>query len=158
MNEQEKEILALEEVKNLFNQSFRSNGILDDKATSLLSSSSLILTLFSVLQITLIDDQSSAYIGGLTIVFFLYLALVLDILWIIWPRAIAVLFEITWESVNEVILNSAIPIRQLIANYFKLIERNRLVNNRKGRGLNIAIILFIAIMVTLLFLSLFTTR
>jgi hypothetical protein len=161
MSDLYKEKLALEEVKQLYNQINEARNILDEKAMSLLSNTSLILTLFGVLQIALVKDpQPVIYKIGLAIVVFLYFTLACILLWILRPQGYRGAFEATWAGVKKAILHleSQDAIYQLISNYFARIRENKAINVGKKKWLQKAMIIFSVIMLLLICLSLFVVR
>jgi hypothetical protein len=156
-----KEKIALEEAKEMYRAIYANGDILDKKATALLSNSSLILTLFSVLQISLIEDeQTISYKIGLAIVVALFLSLVIIILCIIRPKKYHLVFEFTWNGIVETILDQkkSNVFYQLISNYIDRIQHNEKINRKKSKWLNIATYLFSSIILMMIFLSLYVAR
>ncbi len=156
-----KEELALSEIKQIYDQVYSAGDILDNKAMSLLSNSSLILTLFGVLQVALITEpQPLVYKIGLVAVFVLYLVLVGFTLWTFRPQDYRGAFKATWKGVDEAILDLEMPdaINQLIANYLDRIEKNKAIIKQKSDRLKKTEYIFFSIMALLLVLSLFVAR
>jgi len=156
MNDYNKEKLALEEIKQIHECIYEIGDTLDGKAMSLLSNSSLILTLFGILQINSnLEEQSVLYYIGLGSVIALFLFLVGIVMHMIVPKKYRLAFEATWKGIEKAILHQDEPdvYYQLIANYLSRIQNNKEINLKKDKWLRIATGVFIAIIVLMVSLS-----
>jgi len=135
---------------------------LDAKAGNILSSSSLILTLFGILQITLLHSSHSIiYQILLCSVFVLFLALVIFVLLAVTPQGYKTVFDENWDGVEKAILNKSNnreAIMQLIGNYLDRINFNKNINRQKAISLRKSTVLFAILMVLIVSLSLFGQR
>jgi hypothetical protein len=158
----EKASLALDEVRSFYQKNDADADHMDEKAASLLSSSSLILTLFGVMQIVLIKPtQTIVYQIMLGFIFLLFLALVGLVLYVQVPRKRKTVFVENWEGVEKAILNKKSEkeaIEQLIANYLDRINKNQAINEEKAKWLHIASIIFAGLMAMIVLLSMFSMR
>src|SRR5438034_157728 len=72
-----REELALEEMRRAFHEHSTASDVLDQKSSALLSSASLILGLFGILQLTLLKPgQSPWYWAGLGVAVLLYIGMI----------------------------------------------------------------------------------
>ena len=159
MEEEAKKELALKEVYHIYTRYDADATQLDTKVGGLLSSSSLILTLFGVLQLNLVNNaQPKLYQELLILVVVLYLTLVVLTLLALIPQGYKTVFQENWEGVNKSILQPDDPTIQLIANYLDRIKYNKGINDRKAKLLKIATIVFALLIVLIVIMSLFVRR
>jgi len=151
-------LIALNEVKQLYQKFDADANHLDQKASTLLSSSSLILTVFSGIQAFLFEGAYySLNIIILIFIFILYLLLIILILTALFPQGFKTVFIHNWEGVNNAILNKKSEKDanyQLLSNYLDRIEKNKLINDKKAILIKISTILFSILMVLIILISL----
>ena len=162
MDDLAKEKMVLVEMHLLYRKYDTDADHLDTKASYLLSSSSLIITLFGLLQLTLLKQpQPILYqilLGGLFLLFFLLIGAVLKVLF---PKKYKTVFEENWDGVEKSILHQndeKAAIMQVIGNYLDRIQHNKNINDKKALLLRWATWFFVTQMVLIVFLSLFSLR
>ena len=156
MNDYIKEKLALDEIKQIHEHFYSVGDIVDGKALGLLSSSSLILTLFGILQTTFdLSEQSVLYYIGLVLTILLFLALVWLVMKVIAPKKYRLVFEATWDGVEKAVLHQkeSDVYYQLIANYLARIQYNKEISIRKSKLLRAITGIFVLIIVLIIILS-----
>lgn len=155
--------LALEEIRKIYNQHDDDTSIIDGKARDLMANSSLILTLFGVLQIALVKpDQSIVYKIGLGLSIIIYLSMLAVIMFgVLRIRSYKTVFVPSREGIYNAILgkkNYKKAVLQLIGNYVDRIQDNQLQNTKKSKYLTIASWMFVVDISLLVFLSMFVVR
>ena len=157
-----KEKLALEEMRMLYQKYDLDANQLDSKAANLLSSSSLIITLFGLLQLTLLNhSQVIIYQILLVALFVLYSLLVVMVLIVLLPQKYKTLFEENWEGIEKAILHQKdekSALMQVISNYLGRVQHNQKINRNKARKLKWITWIFATQMVLVVILSLFVIR
>ena len=154
------QILALEEMRRTFDQYANASDALDSKAKSLLSSSSLIIGLFSLLQLSFLnptqnEKSSCIYQMGVVAIMVGYIALVALCIKALRPREYKNAIATNWDDLNTYFLqkeeDEAYGI--LISTYLTSIEANRNANLEKAKYVNKATWIFVALVVGLFFIS-----
>ena len=155
------QILALEEMRRTFDQYASASDALDSKAKSLLSSSSLIIGLFSLLQLSFLNPLqnekscSCIYQMGVVAIMVGYIALVALCIKALRPREYKNAIATNWNDLNAYFLqkeeDEAYGI--LIGTYLTSIEANKNANLEKAKYVNNATWIFVALVVGLFFIS-----
>jgi len=149
--------LALEEMRRSYDQFSTSADQLDAKAGTLLSSSSLILGLFALLQLTLArEGQSCLYWVGLSAVISGYVGLVYLCSSVLIPRQYLFPTPADWDILSASILKGTAKAAYstVISSYVERIPHNRQINDTKARRVRLASWLLSAIVVLIVLLSL----
>ncbi|NPA71219.1 MAG: hypothetical protein GXO35_00190 [Gammaproteobacteria bacterium] len=154
------QILALEEMRRTFDQYASASDALDSKAKSLLSSSSLIIGLFSLLQLSLNPLQnekgySCIYQIGVVAIMVGYIVLVALCTKTLRPREYKNAIATNWNDLNTYFLQKEEDeaYRILIGTYLTSIEANKNTNLEKAKYVNKATWIFVALVVGLFFIS-----
>jgi hypothetical protein len=162
MDELQNAKLALDEVRLLYQKHDADSNHIDNKAGSILTGASLILTLFGVLQISLSRDiQSLLYKIMLVVLFILFLGMVVLLMRILSPKEFRTVFKEDWEGVEKAILlkeTEEEAALQLVSNYLERIQHNKKIIEGKARQLQWLTRLFAAQMVIIVGLSLYAVR
>lgn len=149
-------LLALEEMRQMYQQVSQAGDALDNKASSMLDNASLILGLFGVLQITLFKQgQSPLYQIMLALIVILYLLMVALSMNAITPRIFRTPIKADWDVLSEHLLikKERDATLKLISGYVEQIEYNKVQNERKAKRVQWAMIIFFTIIFLLLVLS-----
>ena len=152
--------LTLEEMRRLYTQRQAAADKLDDKAGTILGSASLILTLITTLQLTLLGpDQPWYYWLGLAVAFTLYLVMILLTLLAFSPRTFTTPIKASWDILREklFVVTEEEALLNLISAYEDQINNNKKILTQKARFVAIAIVLLGLIVIMLLGLSLAAT-
>jgi len=158
---QDRENLALHEVKEIHVQVLNAVEALSSKATALLSNSGMILALFGVLQIALLEPgQPGWYKIGLALIVILYIAVVILLLIVLAPKDYRLTFVADWDGVDNAIRLHSLEqaTTQLLSNYLARIQHNTAIHHRNIVCYQYATRLFGSIVTLLVVLSLFAQR
>jgi len=153
------QILALEELRRTFDQYAAAADALDAKAMGLLSSSSLIIGLFSLLQLSFIksgqSEQSCVYQIGVILIIIGYVGLVTLCIKTLRPREYKNTIPADWDDlVNHFLAKeNSQAVDTLLSTYLSSIEENRRTNREKAKHLNRAAQIFSVLVVGLFLLS-----
>jgi len=143
-----KEKLALEEMRRSFDLNDNSSDVLDQKASSILGNSSVIIGIFMTLHIALITTpKTTLYWMGILLLLGTYLVLVILCASAFWPTNYRRPIQINWETIStEILSTSAKNVNQrLISSYINCINYNKEKNNQKATRIKIASFLMFAI-------------
>ena len=145
--------LVLEEQRRAFDKVDTSADALDQKFQALFGSASLIISLVSTIQVAVLrQDAGPLFWLVLVVAVLLYAAMVFFILIGLRPLEYYEPIYSNWDWLNQKFFhkneNAAISLQ--IALYVDYIEANRALNQKKVRWLNIATVLFAAILLVLL--------
>jgi hypothetical protein len=128
------EKLVIEELRRSFELNDNSSNVLDQKANSILSNTSVIIGIFMTLHIAIINYPKTIYYWiGIIVLMMLYFMLVLLCTSAFWPTDYKRPIKINWETISMDILDNKkknIPER-LISSYINSINYNKLKNERK---------------------------
>lgn len=152
--------LALKELKEQYNLTISFAVELDSKARAILSSASLILTLFGALNLALPGQTSGSapdyYLYAIVAIFAVYLVLLVSTLFALLPDVYKTPFPATKKETERVILQQESILDaqyQLIVNYIGIINDNQFVNNRKALASTVSIVFFALLVVLLITVS-----
>lgn len=145
--------LVLEEQRRAFDKVDTSADALDQKFQALFGSASLIISLVSTIQVAVLRQEAGLLFWLILVVaVLLYGAMVFFILIGLRPLEYYEPIYSNWDWLNQKFFhkteNAAISLQ--IALYVDYIEANRALNQKKIRWLNIAALLFAAILMVLL--------
>jgi len=146
--------LALEEMRRSYDLLINNADSMDQKASWLLGSSSWIVALFGLLQLTALPQgQSSIYCVGIVLVIACYGGLVWICVSVLRPRSYKYPITADWDTISNGILQSdhEAAYHKAISSYVEQIPNNRRINEGKARGLRIGTIL-LGFMITALLL------
>ena len=94
--------LALEEMRLLYERRSKSAASLDQKAGTILGAASLVLSLVTTLQLTLLGaDQPWFYWVGLGAVFILYIVMISLTIWAMEPTVYPTPIKANWETLDR---------------------------------------------------------
>lgn len=149
--------LALEELRRTFDQYARASDVLDNKAKGLLSSSSLIIALFSLLQLSFLEPAGSGqrctcvYQMGVLAIIVGYIVLVVLCIRAFHPREYKNTIATNWDDLVTHFLakEESEAYEVLIATYLSSIEENKRMNMEKAKYVSMATWLFVALVVGL---------
>jgi hypothetical protein len=145
--------LVLEEQRRAFDSIGAAAGVLDGKLQALLGSASLIISLVSTIQITVLR-QSGGWLFwmGLAVVIALYIWMVSIITGGLKPLEYLVPISNSWEELTEQFfeVDDNEGINQQISNYLMYTEQNRELNFQKIKAVHRATRLFMVILVAML--------
>ena len=153
------QMLALEELRRTFDQYAAAADALDAKARGLLSSSSLIIGLFSLLQLSFINpgqsEQSCVYQIGVVLIIIGYIVLVALCIKTLRPREYKNTIPTDWDALVNHFLEKedGQAIDTLLSTYLSSIEENKRMNIEKAEYLNRAAQIFPTLVVGLFLLS-----
>jgi hypothetical protein len=150
------EELALTEMRQTYQNCNATSDNLDQKSTALLSSASLILGLFGVLQLeTFKAGQSPVYWFMLIVAVALYIGMLVLCTNSIMPRDYMTPIKSDWNVLGEYILAKAPrdAVLTLLNGYVTQIPRNRQQNDAKAERIRWASWCLVGIVIVLLALS-----
>lgn len=150
--------MVLEELRRTFDQYAHSADILDDKAQGLLSASSIVMGLFSLLQLSLVGPgQSLIYQTGVVLIIIGYLIIIALCINVLHPRKYKNAISTDWNTLSSYLLDkeNSQAYETLISTYLASIEENKKMNLEKARRLNLAVKILPMLIVGMFILSLF---
>lgn len=151
------ENLALEEMRLAFQEHSNASNVLDQKASVLLNSASLILGLFGILQLTLPKaGQSPLYWIAIMLALALYLGIILISTNALLPRTYQAPIRADWNVLSEniLMLEPRDALLKLLSGYVEYIPQNRKLNKQKACRIRIAAWLLAFIIIILVLSSL----
>ncbi len=153
--------LALQEIKEMYARDLNAVEVLANKAVALFSNSGLILTLFGVLQLSLLrENQPVWYKAGVVAIVSIYTIVVVLLLLILSPRSYSMALKANWDGVDEAVRNNPLEraLAQLLSNYMAAMQENGIIHHRNIIRYKWATGLFGAIIIAIVALSLFAQR
>lgn len=158
MDVQKKELeLILEETRAMYLEVNENSKSLDEKALSIITGSTIILTLFSALQsLFSILDINFLFLDFMEVIIILFIIMLILLIYAISPRKYRMVFEADWEKIeNGILIHKTIDdvYRQLISNYIDRIKINSELNRKKSKLIIYASLIFSIIIAALIIAS-----
>lgn len=149
--------LSLKELRRYYDLLCDNADRIDQKASWLLNSSSIIVGLFGMLQLTLLHSgQICIYWVGVVLLLLAYIGLILTCVRILSPRPYKFPITAKWEAISNDILEKETDeaYATAISSYLEHILNNRQINEGKARDLRTAAFILTFIIVLLVILGL----
>jgi len=148
--------LVLDELRTTLSAQFDNADGLDSKLKQLLSSASLILSIVTTLQITTgIERIGTLYLIGLVVALVLYIALIVTIIRALRPMDYHAPIPSDWDEIAERYFgkDETEALDVLISTYLDALEKNEVPLAYKVKRVQVASILLVSIVVTLILMG-----